>query len=81
MSDDSLDSRKDMGRHSSRESVLEHGVVRHDDVQRAKVRVRSKIGITEVEREILYSHHGPIYKTIEGWAYAARTSASPCRFI
>lgn len=29
----------------------------------------------EVERELLYTIHGPVYKTVENWAYAVRTSA------
>jgi acyl-homoserine-lactone acylase len=28
----------------------------------------------EVERELLYTIHGPVYKRMEDWAYAARTS-------
>ncbi len=39
-----------------------------------KIGVHSKQGIREVERELRYTDHGPVYKTIGNWAYAARTS-------
>ncbi len=42
---------------------------------RVRIRVKEPQGIREVEREMLYSHHGPIYKAVEGWAYAGRCSA------
>ena len=42
--------------------------------RRVKIRVRGEQGIQEVERELLYSDHGPIYKSIDNWAYAAHTS-------
>lgn len=44
-------------------------------VRREKIRVRSDVGVREVEREFAYSHHGPIYKVVDNWAYAAKTSA------
>ena len=43
--------------------------------RRVKIRVRSELGVEEVVRELQYSHHGPIYKVIDNWAYAARTTA------
>ena len=39
-----------------------------------KIGVHSEQGIREVERELLYTDHGPVYKAIGNWAYAARTS-------
>ena len=39
-----------------------------------KIGVHSEQGIREVERELRYTDHGPVYKTIGNWAYAARTS-------
>lgn len=42
--------------------------------RRVKIRVRGAQGIQEVERELLYTDHGPVYKTIDNWAYAAHTS-------
>ena len=42
--------------------------------QRVKIRVRQETGFREVERELLYTHHGPVYRTVEGWAYAGRTT-------
>lgn len=44
-------------------------------VRRERIRVRSEIGVREVERDLQYSQHGPIYKVIDNWAYAAKTSA------
>jgi acyl-homoserine lactone acylase PvdQ len=44
-------------------------------VRREKIRVNSGVGVSEVVRELQYSHHGPIYKVVDNWAYAARTSA------
>jgi len=43
-------------------------------VRREKIRVNSGVGVVEVERELQYSHHGPIYKVVDNWAYAAKTS-------
>lgn len=43
--------------------------------QRVRIRVGDPQGIREVERELLYSHHGPIYKAGDDWAYAGRCSA------
>ncbi|MDE2888653.1 MAG: penicillin acylase family protein [Gemmatimonadota bacterium] len=43
--------------------------------RRVQIRVRDSQGIREVERELLYSHHGPIYKAGDDWAYAGRCSA------
>ena len=43
-------------------------------VRREKIRVNSEVGVSDVERELQYSHHGPIYKVVDNWAYAARTS-------
>ena len=42
--------------------------------RRVKIKVRGEVGIQEVERELLYTDHGPVYKTIDNWAYAAHTS-------
>jgi acyl-homoserine-lactone acylase len=42
--------------------------------RRVKIRVRGAQGIQEVERELLYTDHGPVYKSIDNWAYAAHTS-------
>ena len=42
--------------------------------RRVKIKVRRGKGVFEVEREMLYTHHGPVYKTMENWAYAAKTS-------
>ena len=39
-----------------------------------KIGVLGEQGIREVERELRYTNHGPVYKTIGNWAYAARTS-------
>lgn len=39
-----------------------------------KVRGTASQGVYEVERELLYTGHGPVYKTIDQWAYACRTS-------
>ncbi len=44
-------------------------------IRRERVRVKAEIGTEEVSRDLQYTHHGPIYKTIDNWAYAARTSA------
>lgn len=41
---------------------------------RIKVRGEPGEGVYEVERELLYTEHGPVYKTIDQWAYACRTS-------
>ena len=49
--------------------------------RRVRIPVRSEaeigdIGPTrEVGREFLYTHHGPVYRTMDEWAYAARTTA------
>ncbi|MCZ6633616.1 MAG: penicillin acylase family protein [bacterium] len=44
--------------------------------RRVKIRVRGEPGegVYEVEKELLYTIHGPVYKTTENWAYAAHTS-------
>lgn len=42
--------------------------------RRVKIGVYSEQGIREVERELRYTDHGPVYKTTGNWAYAARTS-------
>lgn len=39
-----------------------------------KVRGDAGEGVYEVARELLYTEHGPVYKTIDQWAYACRTS-------
>ena len=39
-----------------------------------KVRGEAGEGVYEVSRELLYTEHGPVYKTIDQWAYACRTS-------
>lgn len=41
-----------------------------------KIGVQSDEGMREVKRELHYTHHGPIYKMTEQWAYAARASIS-----
>ena len=41
-----------------------------------RVKIHSEEGMREVEREFLYTDHGPVYKTIGNWAYAARTSVA-----
>ena len=43
--------------------------------QRVRIRVGEPHGVRVVERELLYSHHGPIYKAGNEWAYAGRCSA------
>ncbi len=43
--------------------------------QRVRIRVKEPQGVREVERELTYSHQGPIYKAVDGWAYAGRCSA------
>lgn len=43
--------------------------------QRVQIRVRDPQGIRKVERELLYSHHGPVYKAGHDRAYAGRCSA------
>ncbi len=42
--------------------------------RQVKIGVHSEQGIREVERELRYTDHGPVYKMIGNWAYAARTS-------
>ena len=42
--------------------------------RRVKIKVRSGQGIIEAQRELLYTHHGPVYKVVGDWAYAARSS-------
>ncbi|MBT4138553.1 MAG: penicillin acylase family protein [Candidatus Latescibacteria bacterium] len=44
--------------------------------RQAKIKVRGEAGagVYEVERELLYTERGPVYKTIDQWAYACRTS-------
>lgn len=44
--------------------------------RRVKIGVHSEQGLREVERELRYTDHGPVYKTIGNWAYAARTSVA-----
>jgi acyl-homoserine lactone acylase PvdQ len=44
-------------------------------VRKEKIRVNSDVGVVAVARELQYSHHGPIYKVVDNWAYAAKTSA------
>lgn len=41
-----------------------------------RVKIHSEEEMREVEREFLYTDHGPVYKTIGNWAYAARTSVA-----
>jgi acyl-homoserine lactone acylase PvdQ len=41
---------------------------------RIKIKVRKGDSSYEVERELLYTHHGPVLKSMEGWAYSARSS-------
>ncbi len=43
--------------------------------RRVKVKVRRGEGIVEIERELLYTRHGPVYKVVGDRAYAARSSA------
>ena len=40
--------------------------------RQARIRVRRGAGIENVSRDILSTHHGPIYKIGENWAYAAK---------
>ena len=42
--------------------------------RRVKIGMHSEEGMREVERELRYTDHGPVYKTIGNWAYSARTS-------
>ena len=44
-------------------------------VRKERVKVSSQNGVEEVTRELQYSQHGPIYKVVDNWAYAARTTA------
>ena len=44
--------------------------------RRVEIGVLSEEGMREVERELHYTDHGPIYKIIGNWAYAARTSVA-----
>ncbi len=37
-----------------------------------EIRVRRGTGVEKISREVLYTHHGPVYKIGENWAYAAR---------
>ncbi|MDA0712122.1 MAG: penicillin acylase family protein, partial [bacterium] len=41
---------------------------------KVKVRGAPGKGAYEVERELLYTDHGPVYKSIDQWAYACRAS-------
>jgi acyl-homoserine-lactone acylase len=59
----------------------EHRYFYQDEKQRMasrdiKIKVRGEpgAGVYEVARELLYTEHGPVYKTIDQWAYACRTS-------
>ncbi len=42
--------------------------------RRVKIGIHSEEGMREVERDFLYTDHGPVYKTVGNWAYSARTS-------
>lgn len=44
--------------------------------RRVEIRVRGEPGqgVYEVERELLYTGRGPVYKMMDNWAYSARTS-------
>lgn len=44
--------------------------------RQVRIRVRGEPGqgVYEIERELLYTEHGPVYKMIDQWAYACRTS-------
>ena len=44
--------------------------------RRVRIRVVEPQGVRDVERELLYSHHGPIYKAGDDRAYAGRCSAA-----
>lgn len=44
--------------------------------RRVKIRVQREGRVVDVERELLYTHHGPIYKMTKDWAYSARSSAT-----
>ncbi len=48
---------------------------RRMSTHRVRIRVKEPLGVREVERELLYSHQGPIYKAVDDWAYAGRCSA------
>ena len=41
-----------------------------------KIGVQGDEGMREVERELRHTHHGPIYKMTEHWAYSARVSTA-----
>ena len=40
--------------------------------RQVRIRVRRGQAIEEITRDVLYTHHGPVYKIGEDWAYAAR---------
>ena len=44
--------------------------------RQVKIGVQSDDGLREVERELRHTHHGPIYKMTEHWAYSARVSTA-----
>ena len=60
---------------SNRRRYVFEKEVRRMSSQRVRIRVREPRGVREVERELRYSHHGPVYKTADDRAYAARCSA------
>jgi len=39
-----------------------------------RIPVRQGDDVVQVERDLVYTHHGPVYRFREGWAYAARFS-------
>ncbi|MBB29322.1 MAG: hypothetical protein CME25_10535 [Gemmatimonadetes bacterium] len=41
---------------------------------RVKIKVWKGDTTYDVKRELLYTHHGPVLKSVEGWAYSARSS-------
>ncbi len=46
--------------------------------RRVRIPVRGETGVHEmgeIRREFLYTHHGPVYRTMDEWAYSARSTA------
>ncbi|MDP6777968.1 MAG: penicillin acylase family protein [Candidatus Latescibacteria bacterium] len=43
--------------------------------RRVRIPVRTESGVHEIGREFLYTHHGPVYRTMDEWAYSARSTA------
>jgi len=58
---------------NSRRYVYEREKLRMT-THRVQIKVRKGTSFYEVEREFLYTHHGPVLKSVEGWAYAGKSS-------